>query len=282
MCLFFQITVLRTRSLDAYLYSERSLLELSFPPTTLPVGFEEIRAKKKNMLFANWLLNLNMSRLGAFKFTALFHIKELLAWGFNLPVFHLFNVIIPTYLRRSKILTAMSNKRRVFVTIHHRDALSLGENRGRLGRAAYHWGIFVAPKASIGQEGHAYDVTNGVDPDPDARVDRNPNRDWFFRVTTANLKTNGHLLGMVMIGEVPNNVSCSDIEARLKSVPLPQKGVVPEQNCVTWIMAAIQQLQQFGLAKPFDQGEFMANALKFADQRLESPDGTVDTISYTS
>jgi hypothetical protein len=38
------------------------------------------------------------------------------------------------------------NKRRVVVALYHRDRLSLGDNRKRLGYEAYHWGILIMPK----------------------------------------------------------------------------------------------------------------------------------------
>jgi hypothetical protein len=176
----------------------------------------------------------------------------------------------------------MSNKLRVFITIHHRNTLSLGPNRERLGYAAYHWGILIAPKGSTGPDCHAFDVTDGADPDPQARVDRNPDRNWFFRRKHVNWKSSAHLLGKAMIGKVPNSIKLPEIEERLHSVPLPQKDVIPEQNCVTWIISAIQQLQITELAEQFDTDEFMAHALEFADQRLKRPDATNDTINYTS
>jgi hypothetical protein len=65
----------------------------------------------------------------------------------------------------------MSNKRRVMLTIHHRDELSLGPNRTRLGYAAYHWGILIQPKKPKGSDSNAYDVSNGAKVDPLTRQD---------------------------------------------------------------------------------------------------------------
>lgn len=63
---------------------------------------------------------------------------------------------------------------------------------------------------------------------------RDVNRNWFFRANAAvNPMLNGRLLGMVMIGKVLTEIDYSEIETRLGSVPFPQKGAVPKQNCVT-------------------------------------------------
>jgi hypothetical protein len=74
-----------------------------------------------------------------------------------------------------------------------------------------------------------------------------------------------------MIGKVPNNVADAEIEAILRAVPLPVKNMTPEQNCVTWILAAIPALQQHGLAEVFDVNQFLASALQHAHSWLENP-----------
>lgn len=66
------------------------------------------------------------------------------------------------------------------LTIHHRDELSLGSNRTRLGYAAYHWGILTQPKKPKGSDSNACDISNGTRPDPMTRQDLNPNYDWQF------------------------------------------------------------------------------------------------------
>ncbi|KAE8148038.1 hypothetical protein BDV25DRAFT_159097 [Aspergillus avenaceus] len=108
----------------------------------------------------------------------------------------------------------MSNKRRVMVTINHRDRLSLREHRAQLGFAAYHWGILIQPKNTKGSDSSTYDVSDAAMPDPHTRVDHNPNRDWIFRPKhRVNAELSGRLLGRVMVGKVPNNVPDAHIEA---------------------------------------------------------------------
>lgn len=166
----------------------------------------------------------------------------------------------------------MSNKRRIIISIHHRDQFSLGEHRTRLGHAAYHWGILIQPKNPKGSDSDAYDVTDAAIVDPLTRQNLNPNHDWHFRPKVGvNPHNSGRLLGRVMIGKMPNNVTNADIEHILRSVPLPVKNASPEQNCVTWTLAAIQALQQYGLAEAFDKDQFMLQALQCADRWAQNP-----------
>lgn len=57
----------------------------------------------------------------------------------------------------------MSDKRRVIVTIHHRDEYSLHQHTERLGHTAYHVGLLIQPKSLGGGDktSQAYFVTNG-------------------------------------------------------------------------------------------------------------------------
>jgi hypothetical protein len=166
----------------------------------------------------------------------------------------------------------MSNKRRVMLTIHHRDELSLGPNRARLGYATYHWGILIQPKKSKGSDSNAYDVSDGA---------FNPNFEWRFRATRGvDPLRSGRLLGRVMIGKVSNNVADTQIEAILRAVPLPVQNTTPEQNCVTWILAAIPALQQHGLAEVFDVDQLLASALQRGHSWLKDP-GPNNFYNYT-
>lgn len=160
------------------------------------------------------------------------------------------------------------------VTIHHRGSLSLGDNRARLGRSAYHWGILIQPKKpKLGRDSIAYDVSDAAKPDPETRQDHNPNYDWHFRAKRAvnnDPFVGGNLLGRVMIGKVPNHITDADIEDLLGQVPLPIKNT--EQNCVTWTLASIQALQKERLAEDFDVDQFTIKALELADEWLRDPD----------
>jgi hypothetical protein len=166
----------------------------------------------------------------------------------------------------------MSNKRRVYVSIHHRDELSLGDNRVRLGYEAFHWGILITPKTSSGPDSLAFDVSDGAVPDPVSRQDTNPHRNWKFRSKTqVDPIRSGRLIGRVLIGKVPNNITDLQIQSILATVPLPVKSATPQQSCVTWILAAIAALQNAGLARKFDVSQFIVWALSYADHWLASP-----------
>lgn len=175
----------------------------------------------------------------------------------------------------------MSNKRRVFVSIHHRGALSLEENRQRLGYAAYHWGILISPKVYQEQSCYTFDVSDAARPDPETRVDHNPNHEWIFR---SNPTVSGSLLGLIMIGKIPNGVEISEIRTHLQSIPVPQRDAILEQNCVTWVMSAVQTLQGSGLAEQFDMNKFMDTGIEFADATLSDKSGTpmVAKTNYTT
>ena len=52
--------------------------------------------------------------------------------------------------------------------------------------------------------------------------------------------------------KLPNEVTFAQIHDLLRAIPLPQKGAMPEQNCVTWTRAAICKLQEKGLVVQFN------------------------------
>ncbi|KFY12366.1 hypothetical protein V492_03923 [Pseudogymnoascus sp. VKM F-4246] len=170
----------------------------------------------------------------------------------------------------------MSNKRRVFVSIYHRGLLSLGENRQQLGYAAYHWGILISPKVYKEQNCYTFDVSDAARPDPETRVDHNPNHEWVFR---SNPTVSGSVVCLIMIGKLPNGVEISEIRTCLQSIPVPQKNATPEQNCVTWAMAAVKALQENGYAEQFKINQFMDAGIEFADATLADKSGTPATVA---
>lgn len=90
----------------------------------------------------------------------------------------------------------MRNKRRIFLSIHYRGALSLGENRQRPGYTAYHWGILISPKVYKEQDCYTFDVSDAAVPDPETRLDHNPSYEWRFR---SNPTVSGSLLGLIIL-----------------------------------------------------------------------------------
>ena len=186
--------------------------------------------------------------------------------------------------RRTQLVEKMLNinKRRIFVSMYFRDELSVGHYRNRLGTSAYHWGILIRPKYSRGHDTQAFDTTNGVRLDGENMNDFNPDRDWYFRSNEhVNPANNTHILGGIMIGKIRHEIQNSQIEDILRRVPLPVKGTVPQQNCVTWIKAAIQALQDAELVEKFDVDEFMTYALHFGDRRMVQG-GRPEYVNYTA
>jgi len=174
------------------------------------------------------------------------------------------------------------NKRRIFISLYFHDELSIGHNRNRLETSAYNWGILIRPKYPRGHDTQAFDITNGVRLDGNTMNDFNPNRDWYFRSNEhVNPANNIHLLGGIMVGKVQHKVQNSQVEDILRHVPLPVKGAEPQQNCVTWIKAAIQALQDAELAEKFDVDDFMTCALRFADRRMEQG-GRPEYVNHTA
>ena len=163
------------------------------------------------------------------------------------------------------------NKRRIVVALYHRDRLSLGDNRKRLGYEAYHWGILVMPKKPPRTDGrpgcNAYDATDITVTDPKTRRDLNPDNDWFFRPQHhINPSSTGRLIGRIIVGKLPRNVADSDIDNLLAEVPLPVKDASPTQSCVSWALGALSALQASGLAWSFDVGQFRDWALAYGDR----------------
>ncbi|OOG00696.1 hypothetical protein ASPCADRAFT_125706 [Aspergillus carbonarius ITEM 5010] len=163
---------------------------------------------------------------------------------------------------------AAKDKRRVYIILHQRGALSFGVNRRRLGYAAYHWGIIAPPKESTGRDCYLFDVFDGHMIDPATNIDRNPSLVWKRR-SRSNINPNlsGSLVAQIMIGKVPNDVTFQQMDASLNTLPVPRKGILPEENCVTWIRLAIGKLQEEGWAEQFDIDRFLDFSLAYADGR---------------
>lgn len=125
-------------------------------------------------------------------------------------------------------------------------------------------------------------MSDAARPDPESRIDHNPNHEWIFR---SNPTVSGSLLGLIMIGKIPNGVEISEIRTRLQSISVPQRDAVPEQNCVTWVMSAIQTLQENGFAERFEINKFMDAGIQFANKTLADTSDTprrVAKMNYTT
>lgn len=73
----------------------------------------------------------------------------------------------------------MSNKRPLFISIHHGGDIPTTGNTQHIRRIPL--GILVAPKKSSGCDNMAYDVSDGVRLNSETGEDLNTARDWFFR-----------------------------------------------------------------------------------------------------
>ena len=183
----------------------------------------------------------------------------------------------------------MRNKRRVVVALYHRDRLSLGDNRPRLGYEAYHWGILIMPKPPKPPTPtptpttisfcNAYDATDCTVIDPKTRQDLNPNHDWIFRAQHhIDPAATGRLIGRIIVGKLPKHVSDSDIDKLLAEVPLPVKDALPPQSCVAWALGVLSALLAAGLVWSLGVAEFKDWALAYGDRCMAdmSPDNVCE------
>ncbi|KAJ5906028.1 uncharacterized protein N7473_002944 [Penicillium subrubescens] len=175
------------------------------------------------------------------------------------------------------------NKRRVYITLHHRDDLSLPRNRKKMGYGAYNWAIVISPKVSMGGDCFAYDVTNVPEPDSFLRFDSNPNREWRYRQKPHVDPTNSStMVKKIMIGKLPNDITYSLIQSFLESIPILQNDTYHKQTGVRWIIQAIQKLQDTVLlADKFSIRMFMDEAIKLADERLQLGSSVPEITDYT-
>ncbi|OAA63952.1 hypothetical protein ISF_04661 [Cordyceps fumosorosea ARSEF 2679] len=75
------------------------------------------------------------------------------------------------------------------------------------------------------------------------------------------------LLGQLVIGELPADVTPEAVHALFETVPLPVKKTHPQQSCVTWVLDAVERLQERGWARLFDVEKTKEDALAYADNR---------------
>ncbi|KAK2863694.1 hypothetical protein FQN49_004090 [Arthroderma sp. PD_2] len=74
------------------------------------------------------------------------------------------------------------------------------------------------------------------------------------------------MLGRMMIGKLPQGTTPQDVNNLLKDVALPRVNTTPIDNCVSWVKAAIQELQKKQWAEDFDIDKFMDHTLNEADK----------------
>ncbi|VUC20652.1 unnamed protein product [Clonostachys rosea] len=164
-------------------------------------------------------------------------------------------------------------RRKVALAVCHRDYFSRGHSRETFGQSAFHWAITVIPEITNGNDCDEYDATDSSEIDQTTWRMINPSMDWYFRVRSdVSLDHNPKTIGRIVIGIIPEEVSKSDIKDLFEAIPLPVKNTHPQQNCVTWALCAVQELQKQGWATSFDIDQFKDWALCYADGRLNTMD----------
>lgn len=177
----------------------------------------------------------------------------------------------------------------IAVALYHRDHFSKGQTRKILGHGSYHWGIVIITPPSRQtshdpSEYHSFEATDASKIDPVTWRLKNPTMDWWLRSQTnfpgdlASL--NEKLLGLVVIGAAPTDVSTDEFRGVFERIPLPVKNTVPQESCVSWALDAVRAVQTEGWASDFDISQFSDWALEFADKSLDDLGSRVQIVPY--
>ncbi|KAF2141288.1 uncharacterized protein K452DRAFT_37620 [Aplosporella prunicola CBS 121167] len=179
----------------------------------------------------------------------------------------------------------------ILIGLHYRGRLSLGEHRARLGFAAFHWSIIIVGTPSDPHKIHRFDVTDGFIFNDDG-TDANPTRDWIFQHQTTNsLAEITRYLGAVRVGKVlaPRMSAAEELKLFFEALPLPRKENAEgeeeqEQNCVSWVRAAVRALETSAWCQlaeqPLNLDDLMGFALTHADTRIRDLIAIPDVIDY--
>lgn len=167
----------------------------------------------------------------------------------------------------------------VLVCLQYRDRLSLGENRTRLGFAAFHWSVIIP----FSKEYHRFDVTDGIILNT-AGEDANPSRNWIYRhQVTTTLTDIPRYLGAVRIGRLGSSTTPDVLQQSFETLPLPRADIEPQENCVSWTRGAVGALEDAELIitfKEFQLENFMEYALRHADERIKDPSSAPEIVDY--
>ncbi|KAJ4308457.1 hypothetical protein N0V84_012092 [Fusarium piperis] len=171
----------------------------------------------------------------------------------------------------------------VALALHHRDNFSRGRSRKMFGYEAYHWGIIIMPEDSHGRDCSAFDATDASEIDPVTFRLENPTMDWWFRVKeNVDPALSTKLIGRIVIGQIPDEVSSAELRGFFEKIELPIKNRDPQQSCVTWALNAVQALQRQGWAWDFELDQFKDAALSYADERMKRENSSEPSIKYYS
>lgn len=112
-------------------------------------------------------------------------------------------------------------ERLIAVSLYHRGHFSRGQNRHRFGYEAYYWGAQVMPKEGQGGSRDTHDATDSSEIDKVTWRMTNPNMDWLFRARKdVDTELSAKLLGRIVIGVVPDEISSVNLEELFRRVPL--------------------------------------------------------------
>lgn len=90
------------------------------------------------------------------------------------------------------------------------------------------------------------------------------------------------MLGRIMIGKLPIERTVREVERILRRIPLPSDPACPQINdTMDWTKAAIEELQQQGMAERFPIDTFAADALVHAGQWYSKQGKGIEKINYT-
>ncbi|CAK7237168.1 hypothetical protein SCUCBS95973_009870 [Sporothrix curviconia] len=151
----------------------------------------------------------------------------------------------------------------------------VGHMRQVFGFEAFHWSIMITPEGLEGRSCSVFEATDASEIDPVTFRLNNPTMDWWFRDKyNVDPDLSSKMLGRIVIGNIPTAVSDKDVYALFQRVPLPKRNQDPQQSCVTWVVNAIDSLQQEGWVAKFDVAEFQTRALAYADNRMKEEAST--------
>lgn len=182
------------------------------------------------------------------------------------------------------------------VGIYHRDHFSSGNSRKVFGYGAFHWGILFIPSSSPNPssslssspesgEYYAYDSTDVTALDPVTFRIVNPSTDWWFRSKKVTPDESTKLIGRIIL-TTNSDLTSDNVQAVLRSVPLPVKNTHPQQSCVTWTVDALRAMQDKEWVAKFDVAKFKDWALSKADEWIKDKTtdeavNNVQTITYS-
>jgi hypothetical protein len=171
----------------------------------------------------------------------------------------------------------------IAVALYHRDHFSQGNGRRIFGHEAFHWAVMITPEVSNGQDCQCFDATDSSEVDANTFRMNNPSMDWWFRAQPSvnPVLSPAKLLGRLVIGRVPEDVSDAELQDLFRSVPLPVKNTHPQQSSVTWAVDAIRMLQSKGwVSRSFSIDRLKDAALSYADDRVTGASATQPEVKY--